>query len=349
MANIDEMLQQRNDAIAVATQVLPGSIPYDNLRPINVSQRFDGLTLMQTVCQAYPHIDQHQWNEWFAAGHILFDGQVVSPTRTVRGGQQYMHLFPGTVEPDVNASIQVVFEDNDLVVVDKPAPLPMHPSGRFNKNTLIWIVRSVYQGERLRPTHRLDANTTGMVVLARNAEAARNLRKQFDAGTIKKTYLARCIGHPPDDHFVNETPIGRQRGTAGRRVTDANGKPATTLFVVLQRSDDGTSEVLAQPITGRTNQIRIHLWQSGFPIYGDPMYLPDGKLGQRQTRRPTDPVMHLHAHCLQITHPTTGQPIEFKSNSINGPFHKEAYQVSSHPPAQRSGSDAVAARQGPKP
>ncbi|MGB7344935.1 MAG: RluA family pseudouridine synthase [Pirellulaceae bacterium] len=309
-----EPIQQRNLAIARATHVLPGSIAYDNLRPVNVSQRFDGLTLLDVVCRSHPHIEHQQWLRWFAAGHLLRDGDVVLPTQRVRGGQQYTHLFPGTVEPDVNASIEVVAEDDALVVVNKPAPLPMHPSGRFNKNTLTSILSLVYRGEKLLPGHRLDANTTGIVLLSRRPDVARQVQAQFESNAVHKIYLARCTGHPNEDRFVCTASIGRQTVGGGSRVIDlANGKPAETHFRVIRRDDDGTSLVEAKPITGRTNQIRIHLWHLGLSIVGDPMYLPRHQLGALQTRSVDDPPMLLHAHRLTLVHPLDQKQVSFEA------------------------------------
>ncbi|QDT11663.1 Ribosomal large subunit pseudouridine synthase A [Planctomycetes bacterium K23_9] len=308
------ILEQRNDAIALATKVLPGSIAYHNIRPINVSQRFDGQTLLDVVVTSHPQIDRQTWLDWFAQGHILQGETPVEPNRRVRGGQQYDHLFPDTIEPDVDANIRVIYEDSDLVVVDKPAPLPMHPSGRFNKNSLTSILSSVYDGERLLTGHRLDANTTGVVLFLRNKDAARIVQSQFDAGQVAKTYLARCWGHPADDTFVCEAPIAREPGRAGRRVVDVQtGLPSKTEFSISTRHPAGTCDVVAKPLTGRTNQIRIHLWHSGYPICGDPTYLPDHQLGVTQTRRLQDPPMCLHAAGLQLNHPRTGAAIEFRS------------------------------------
>jgi RluA family pseudouridine synthase len=304
------ILRQRNDAIARMTIILPGSIPYDNFRPINVSQRYDRMTLLDVVCGTHPHIGKTQWLQWFAAGHLLRRQQVVQPDQVVRGGQQYQHLFPNTTEPEINADIRVIHEDPTIVVVDKPAPLPMHPSGRFNKNTLTSILSLVYPSERLLPAHRLDANTRGIVLFSRTARARRNLQYQFESHSVGKIYHARCWGHPNEESFVSHVSIGRQQAVAGgREFGGAEALDATTKFRVLERFDDGTSLVEAKPITGRTNQIRIHLWEKGFPIVGDPLYLRGGAFGQTQTKLPTEPPMHLQAIQLTIKHPTSGETI----------------------------------------
>ncbi len=96
----------------------------------------------------------------------------------------------------MNADIQVLFEDEALVVVNKPAPLPMHPSGRFNRNTLTWILRQAFGLHGLRPVHRLDANTTGVAVFAKTRAIAGDLQMQFDRGLVEKVYLAEINGVP---------------------------------------------------------------------------------------------------------------------------------------------------------
>jgi RluA family pseudouridine synthase len=203
-------------------------------------------------------------------------------------------------------------EDDTIVVLNKPAPLPLHPSGRFNRNTLQSILNQVYHPQKLRPVHRLDANTSGITVFARTRYFASKLQPQFASGNVEKLYLARIQGHPPDDSFACDAPIGDNTIKLGGRAIDDDGAPARTEFQVLDRFADGTSLVEARPITGRTNQIRVHLWHLGWPVQGEQTYLPDQQLGDTQTHSIHDPPLCLHALRISFDHPLTSERTTFE-------------------------------------
>jgi RluA family pseudouridine synthase len=296
----------REAAIATATNPLPGSEPYDNVRPLNISARHDGLSLLETLCRVFPQLAPEYWHERFAQ-NLLLDAarQPVTAQQCVRAGERYLHRMPATSEPDVNASIRVLHEDDAIVVLNKPAPLPLHPCGRFNRNTLQSILNQVYYPQKLRPIHRLDANTTGVIVFARTRYFAGQLQPQFASGNVEKLYVARIQGHPPDDSFACDALISDNTTRLGGRAIDDEGAPARTEFQVLHRFADGTSLIEARPITGRTNQIRVHLWHLGWPIKGEQTYLPNQKLGDTQTHSIHDPPLCLHALRISFDHPLT--------------------------------------------
>jgi UPF0176 protein len=315
---MDDLIRSRMRALRAATEVLPGSIPHDNIRPINVPLRMDGRSLMECVTEMHPHLGEDHWAQEFAMGRILRGKVAVGGERVVRVGQRFGHLFPDTVEPAVNTDIRIVWEDESIVVVNKPAPLPMHPSGRFHFNTLGSILERVYSPQTsLRPVHRLDANTTGLVVFAKTKGIATAMVQRFEHGTVTKTYLAQCHGWPEDDLFCCDEAISRDRTTAGARTLDPQGDPAITDFRVIQRGKSphlGRWSLLeVRPRTGRTNQIRVHLWGRGLPILGDPLYLPDGKLGATQTLALESEPLRLHAWKLAFVHPATAAPLALRS------------------------------------
>lgn len=308
-------LVMRHEQVRKATTPLPGSVAYDNRRPLNVPARCDRMTLLDFLCTILGHVPRDEWASLVAAGRILNRGGVPEVAcRVVRAGEQFVHLLPATIEADVNAQIEILYEDEAIIVVNKPAPLPLHPCGRFNRNTLSSILATVYAPQVPRPAHRLDANTSGVVVFARTRHFASLVQTQFARGEVEKHYLARVQGHPPEDRFRCDLPVSDVAGDVGTRTIDeANGLAATTEFRVLDRFPDGTTLLDVRPLTGRTNQIRVHLWQLGHPICGEQTYLSGRRLGTTQTHHISDPPLCLHALRIQFRHPLTRTMIAFEA------------------------------------
>jgi RluA family pseudouridine synthase len=177
------------------------------------------------------------------------------------------------------------------------------------------ILNEVYRPQKLRPMHRLDANTTGIVVLARTRNVASRFQPQFSGGGVRKIYLARVHGWPTEARFSCTLPIGNRPGELGTRTVDEQGLAAQTDFRILHRFPDGTALLEAIPITGRTNQIRVHLQQVGHAIVGDRTYLSNGATGDVQTLAVDDPPLCLHASEIRFTHPTSGDIVTFRSES----------------------------------
>ena len=324
-------LAKRHEAIRRITTPLPGSQPYENRRPVAVSTAYEGQTLLDFLSHIFPHIPREEWSQ--RCEQNLFRNELDQPVKSdhlIKAGERYIQLFPANREPDINPKIKILFEDEAILVVNKPAPLPMHPNGRFNRNTLQYILHQVYAPQKPQPAHRLDANTTGLVVCTRTRHFAKLLQPQFEQGKIEKTYLARIQGQPDKEFFICEAPISNQPTELGARIVDATkGLSAHTEFKVLQRFSDGTTLLEVNPITGRTNQIRVHLWHLGFPIYGDPTYLPNQKLGQTQTLSPQDSPLCLHAWKLIFNHPLTGKRVTFETPHPNWQQNPDYFQLSS--------------------
>lgn len=308
-----ERLKSRHDHIAKLNNPLPGSQPYTNKRPIFIPADQDGQSVLDALDRMFGQVGREAWRGRLQGRFLYRGGMALTPDRIVHAGDRLEHHFPQTVEPDVNGSVEVLFDDEWLVVVNKPAPLPMHPCGRFNRNSLVYILDQVYSPQRLRPAHRLDANTSGVVILCRTRSAAQMIQPQFGTAKVRKKYVARILGHPAAEEFVCDAGISHEAIRAGARITDPKGLAALTEFTLLERLNDGTTLIEARPITGRTNQIRLHLWHLGLPIQGDPTYLPDRQLAAHQTLLPTDPPMCLHARSIHLMHPESGQAVEFEA------------------------------------
>ncbi len=302
-------------ALATATQPLPGSMMLENRRPINIPAAYEGRTLLESLIEIFPQIPPEEWAARCAAGRFEnYGGTVREKDHIVRGGERVVQIFPPAIEPPVAADIRVLYEDEAILVIQKPAPLPMHPSGRFHRNTLQFILNQVYAPKYPRPVHRLDANTTGLVVFARTRHFCRLLQRQFLEATVDKRYLVRALGHPAHDIFFSDAPISAEPNVMGTRLIDElDGLPSRTDFQVIERCADGTTLLEAKLRTGRTNQIRVHLWQLGLPVAGDPAYLLDQRIGNIQTLDPEASPLQLHAWKLSFQHPSSGAVMAFET------------------------------------
>lgn len=200
--------------------------------------------------------------------------------------------------------IPILHLDEDLLVIDKPAGLHTLPDGY---DPSLPHVRGLLELEygRLWIVHRLDRETSGVLVLARSAEAHRSLNTQFEQHQVRKIYRALVEGNPEWQEFTVRLPLRANVGHRHRTTVDSyRGKPAVTHLRILERSE-ATTLIEASPETGRTHQIRAHLAALGYPIVGDELY--GGSLSPNG--------LHLHALSLEITHPVTGQRMKFAAEN----------------------------------
>lgn len=310
-----QALAARQAKLDALIDPLPGSMPYDNRRPFTVPGEHDGATLGAALSAVFPHLPREHWQAIVEAERMVDSAeQPVTLERMVRAGEYYAQLQPAVTEPTVNAGIRLIYEDEAIVVLAKPAPLPMHPGGRFKRNTLDYFLTQIYAPHHPRPAHRLDANTSGLVVCSRTRRVAGRLQPQFTEGKVKKTYLARVHGKPAEEIFTCETPIGTAVGPSGNRALDPqNGRFARTEFKLLSyRETDDSSLLEVRPITGRTHQIRLHLQSLDLPIVGDPIYGPTPARPGDPATLPVDaPPMCLHCLELRFTHPMSRATVGF--------------------------------------
>lgn len=308
-------ISRRHEVIRRLVTPLPGSQPYDQFKPVNVPVECDGGTIVEALCRVVRHIPAEVWEQKCADGMVVTaERQPVPATHRVKAGERYMHRLPAVVEPEVNMDVRILYEDEAIVVVNKPAPLPVHSGGRFYRNTLQWLLFDVYSPQKLRPAHRLDANTTGVQVLTRTRHFAARVQDQFAQAQVEKVYLVRVNGHPDVDEFACAAPISKEPGKLGSRSVDpVQGLPAHTDFRVLRRLADGTALLEARPRTGRTNQIRIHIAHLGWPVCGDPAYLVGDQVGETQTLSVDAPPLCLHALETTFKHPVSREPVTFRA------------------------------------
>ena len=256
-----------------------------------------------------------------ASGAVRLGERVVTkPSQKVAEGQELWVDLPEVVaappvEPEPEVSVPVVYEDDQVVVVDKPQELIVHPGAGNPTGTLVGGLLARYPeiagvGEADRPgiVHRLDRGTSGLLAVARTAEAYESLVGQLSARTVERVYLSVVWGHPSPPTGMVDAPIGRSRRDPTRMAVSATGREARTRYEVLQVFTEPVEAALVECRleTGRTHQIRVHLAAIGHPVVGDPRYK-----GMRSTFKVGRPF--LHAHRLSFTHPTTGDRLTFES------------------------------------
>lgn len=331
----------RQDQIRKIAAEQPGCHAYENRRWISVPRRCAGMLLIDALQEIYPPYSKQQWLDAIRSGEITAPAATksqwktlkVEPDLVVNEGQRFLHAIPNYTEPPINPDILLVHEDEAIVVIDKSAPLPLHPSGRYQKHSLQWILHQAYFPEKLRPAHRIDAMTTGLVVFTRKYAFASKVQSQFAEGSVQKTYLAWVQGIPDWHNIQCDLAIAPATLPNGGRALDPAGQSAVTEFKRIGTQDD-RSLIEARPLTGRTHQIRLHLAALGHPIIGDPLYLPGG-VSQQATSNPPHEVLEsetlaycetrdnhsapmlLHAWKLAFVHPLSGTLVEFTSDRIN--------------------------------
>ena len=303
---MSETLRQRSAAWLAATDPPPGSQPYVQRRPLRVAQQHAGRTLIDFVSSLQTPLNREQWLREIEGSWVVRGDEPIAAGTIVQPGDSIAHLAEIESEPPMSRDIQFLYEDEDWIVINKPAPIAVHPSGRYCRHSLVWLLSQIYSPDKPRPAHRLDVVTTGIMVFTRNRLAAARTQRQFENGTAEKRYLARVAGHPKFDEVVHSAAIART-SAEGMRSLDPEGRESTTRIRVLERSPDGSALIEAIPITGRTNQIRLHLADLGFPIIDDPWYGPQAVDRKSETQSS----IALHAYQLALVHPRTGKRMEF--------------------------------------
>jgi 23S rRNA pseudouridine1911/1915/1917 synthase len=286
-----------------------------------------GLTVLDYYCRRYQHSDGGEWRSRIDTGIVQLDGAQTTDETTLTLGQTLTYHRPPWQEPEVPLAFDLLHEDEDLLVVVKPAGLPVMPGAGFLENTLLGQLRQRYSDFDYNavktkdamapaPIHRLGRGTSGLVLIARSPLAKKRLSQQMRDRKMTKQYLALAQGVMSEDSLVIEQAIGKvPHPDLGYLYGPQEGGlySRSDVAVVERRSD--TTLVLVTILTGRAHQIRIHLAWSGFPLVGDPLYEVGGAAKLRnelgEVPVPGDCGYWLHAYRLGFVHPRSGEALTF--------------------------------------
>ncbi len=323
--------------------------------PIHLSTKvhhpYRGRTVLQFLCERFRYLPRELWEKRIKTGKIRLNGRIAGAKDIVDTDDEIEYTIE-IIEPAVDFTYDIIYTDDDILVVSKSGNIPVHASGKFIRHTLIAKLRADL-GKDLNLAHRLDRETSGLVVLTRNVEAARSISAAFADGAVSKTYLAIVRGCPSDDTFEIDAPLGRigkqhpiprsiidrKKGkparTSVRVIEHLRGRPITETLVQGGTATEGApgegrasapptafSIVEVRPHTGRTNQIRVHLESRGHPIIGDKTYGLSATLLRKLMVDPDSPELlahlilprhALHSAHIAFEHPRTGERLELSA------------------------------------
>lgn len=332
-----------------------------------VPLKSEGMTLVAYMAGRFTYYTEADWQRMVEAKQITLNNLLVDPFGVVKAGDEIKYFAERKPEPKVPTRVPIVYEDEDLLVVNKPAHLPVHPSGKYMRNTLVQLLRNQKKNDRLILSHRLDRETSGLCVLTKSTLAKDKMYWAFFEGNVEKTYWALVWGRPKVPSGMVDVPIGSAKGSSLSKIRikqivgGSESKRAQTKYKTLQtnwvkgnwmpppwpamqvtdiarKNVDNSwpiSLVECKPLTGRTNQIRVHMAHIGCGLVGDKLYDPseeifielsagkplledeDGLPGFRlpvhlRPRLVLD-AHALHARALSFRHPRSGQMLRLEA------------------------------------
>lgn len=324
--------QHRNESESEGEPVQPGPED-DGSFSFTASEADEGRRLDRILADLFPDFPRARFHDWIDAGQVTVSGERKKQSYRLRPGDQVRLSLPPEDEIDIKAEdipLELLYDDEDIVVVNKPAGLTVHPAPHMPHGTLVnalmglGLSLSDYHEDRFRPgiVHRLDRGTSGVIVVAKNRPAHHALSKQFERRTVDKEYRAVVNGCPDHEEGFVELPLGRSRANPLKMaVREDLGRPASTRFRVLERYP-GFSYLSVEIFTGRTHQIRVHLAHERHPLVGDPLYgggpgsVTRSFLAREEPREGEQPLVArpaLHSFRLTIDHPVLHERMCFSA------------------------------------
>lgn len=278
-----------------------------------------GLRLDQAMAKLVPEFSRSRLQNWIKNEQITLDGAAAAIKQKVWGGEAVLiSPLPNPEETAFKAediALSIVFEDDTILVIDKPATLVVHPgAGNWEGtllNALLHHAPQLAQIPRAGIVHRLDKETSGLLVVAKTLEAQTDLVRQLQSRTVKRQYFALVHGAPPDSGTV-DAPIGRHPRKRTHMAVLQSGKPARTHFLTLRRYD-GCALVECSLETGRTHQIRVHMQHIRHPLVGDPVYGTHPRASKNRERLAAFGRQALHAARLGLLHPKSHELMNFEA------------------------------------
>jgi 23S rRNA pseudouridine1911/1915/1917 synthase len=288
-----------------------------------VPSEMGGQRLDQVAALLFAEHSRSRLSAWIKEGLLTVDGEVLRPRDIVHGGAKLSLTAEQEAQGEWVAQdieLNIVYEDDQILVIDKPAGLVVHPAAGHADgtllNALLHHVPDIINVPRAGIVHRLDKDTTGLMVVAKTIEAQTRLVDQLQKRTVSRIYECIVIGVITSGGKIN-APIGRSSSQRQRMAVTDGGKPAVSHYRVLERFRSHT-HTRVKLETGRTHQIRVHMSHIGYPLVGDPVYAgrfripPAANPSMVQTLKEF-PRQALHARFLELEHPTTGQRMKWQS------------------------------------
>ncbi len=246
--------------------------PYSTEFRVKCGRKDAGNTVREVLARKLPRQPMEHWDNLAAQSNIRRNGDLVNGRQTVREGEQLTINAPRVVEPAVPDAVRIIDETDDYLVAYKPAPIPVHRGGRYNYNSLLAILEA-RTGRKLHVIHRLDVVTSGLVLFGKTGEFTSFAQREFSQNRVTKTYTCRVSGRPEWSSMICTLPVYRREGIRFAAGDNQKSKSARTHFE-LTKAGAEISLIKAQPLSGRTHQIRVHLQALGHPVVDDPLYGP---------------------------------------------------------------------------
>lgn len=262
---------------------VPGTMFFESV----VRNEERGMTLLDMLSARFAYHSKEAWKERISGGFVTLNGTLATSDQTLSPKDRVTYRVENYSEPDVPTDFETLYADDEFLVLSKPAGIPVHHTGRIFYNTFTGVVRRAFENEEISPMHRLDRDTGGIMLLARDRDTARRFEKSLEHILLRKIYVAIVRGEFPENDIVCEKPLREdpESEIRIRMFPKDDGKPCRTAFrriAVLEGESERFSVLAAELFTGRKHQIRAHLAFLGFPIVGDKLYSHDGKFYKKQ-------------------------------------------------------------------